>query len=83
MGKRRGGGILDEFSSVPELYAPFMTISFIAMIVAVGLVIAMFSMTSLTSSKRTQMGNALIAMGVIGILALFGALLTGGRYYGT
>lgn len=83
MGRRRGGGVLDEFSSLPELFGPFMTVSFIALIVAVGLVIALYSMTSLTQDTRTQMRNAVIALGVISLLALFGSLLTGSRYYGS
>jgi len=60
-----------------------MTIGIIAMIVALGLFIALVSMTSLSATQRVQMRNALIGMGVITILGLFGAILTGGSYYGS
>jgi hypothetical protein len=83
--KQRGKGLYDEvgFGGIPELYYPFMTIGIIAMIVALGLFIALVSMTSLSATQRVQIRNALIGMGVITILGLFGAIVTGGTYYGT
>jgi len=83
--KQRGKGLYDEvgFGGIPELYYPFMTIGIIAMIVATGLFIALLTMESLSASQRVQIRNALIGMGVITILGLFGAILTGGSYYGS
>jgi hypothetical protein len=40
-------------------------------------------MESLSATQRVQIRNALIGMGVITILGLFGAIVTGGTYYGT
>ncbi len=83
--KQRGKGFVEEvgFGGASELYYLFMTIAGIAMIVALGLFIALVSMTSISAAQRVHMRNALIAMSVITILALFGAIFTGGNYYGT
>ncbi len=83
MRKQRGKGFSGEFGfgDVPELYYPFLMIAGISLVVCVGILIALLTMSSLSATRRAQMRNAAIAMGIITVLSLFGGLMVGGSYY--